>query len=329
MIKLCKNLFYKPKYGSDADSMMLKHLFFTVTTILMCLAAISFSAYAFFSHTVTSGANTIKSSSFAASITIKKDQKLVTEGKIQSYYFDTPGLYTVTIRTDDEITGTGYGVITVKDTNTPYYTQQLGKDLNAPNQERKEISFQLDVKATATVTFEARWGTNSHYDSVAESEFYIKNDPQKTIVINATQGVTDDTGETESEQTASDSATENTTGSATESTTESTTPETTVPTADAAKKVHTVQSGESLALIAEQYGTTYSVLAAYNDIDDPRVIQPGQKILIPSAEQESPEPTTPPETTPETTAPTEQTELTATAPEETQAAVETTEAALQ
>ena len=308
MIKLCKNLFYKPKYGSDADSIMLKRLFHTVATVLMCLAAISFSAYAFFSSSVASGSNTIKSSRFSASVKIEKDQEIVAEGNIQSYRFETPGKYTVTITADDSTTGTGYCIVDVN--GTKYYTQQLGKDINAPNQERKEVSFQLDVKAAATVIFELRWGTNSQYNSVAESEFYIKNDPQKTVVINATQSIADNTGETESE----------------EDETESTTVETTVPTTNAVETVHIVQEGESLALIAKKYDTTTSELAAYNDVDDPRIIQLGQKIRIPPADWEMLDtgavqtPVTTPEITPETSAPTEQTESSET---------ETREAALQ
>lgn len=314
MIKLCGKLFYKPKYGNDADSMMLKRLFRTVTTVLICLAAISFSAYAFFASTVTSGSNTIKASRFSASVKIEKDQEIETEGKIQSYRFNTPGVYTVTITADDSTTGTGYGVITVN--GTKYYTQQLGKDVNAPNQERKEVIFQLDVKATAEVQFDVRWGTNSNYNVVAESEFYIKNDPQKTIVVDAVQGAADNTDETKPENTEPDSTTESTT----DDTTESTTVETTVPTTNATETVHIVQEGESLALIAKKYDTTSAKLAAYNNIENPGVIQIGQKIEIPPADWEIPDSAT----TPETTAPTEQTEPVTTLPEETQPTTQTT-----
>ena len=107
MIKLCKKLGYKPKYCSDADSMILKHLASTVTIVLVCLAAISFSAYAFFSHSVTSGTNTIKASSFSSTVAIKKaNGDLITEAKLQSYGFDL-GKYIVTINTDSSTTGTG------------------------------------------------------------------------------------------------------------------------------------------------------------------------------------------------------------------------------
>lgn len=276
MIRLCKNLFYKPKYGSDADSIMLKRLFSTVTVVLVCLAAISFSAYAFFSYSVTSGTNTIQASSFSASVTIKKGDTLVTHGEIQSYYFDTPGVYTVTITVNDGTTGTGYCIVTVD--GTDYYTQQLGKDLNAPGGERKEISFVLDVQAAATVNFESCWGTNSNYNSLTESEFYMKNDPLKTIAANGTQGIADNTDETTPKETIPE-----------ETKSEETQPEESTAPTEAAVTVHTVADGESLSEIAAQYDTTYQRLAAYNNLKNPRLIQPGQEIRIPPADWVMPE----------------------------------------
>lgn len=46
-------------------------------------------------------------------------------------------------------------------------------------------------------------------------------------------------------------------------------------------RTHVVKSGETLSSIASKYGTTYQVLAKYNNISDPNVIYAGQKIKIP------------------------------------------------
>ena len=275
MIRLCKNLFYKPKYGSDADSIMLKHLFSTVTVVLVCLAAISLSAYAFFSYSVTSGTNTIQSSSFSTTVTIQgSDEAVITQGDIQRYRFKVPGAYTVTITADSGTTGTGYCIVTVND--TPYYTQQLGKDLNAPGGERNEISFVLEVQTSATVNFASRWGTTSYYNSATKSEFYIKNADSLTVTGgNTSENISNTPDETKPVETKPE--------------------ETTTPT-EPVKTVHTVTSGESLAQIAQAYNISYQRIAAYNSIENPRLIRPGQKIQIP------------PEDWVETTIPTEVTE---------------------
>lgn len=44
---------------------------------------------------------------------------------------------------------------------------------------------------------------------------------------------------------------------------------------------HVVRQGETLFSIAAKYGTTYQQLAAYNDLNNPRLILVGQKIKIP------------------------------------------------
>jgi LysM repeat protein len=66
---------------------------------------------------------------------------------------------------------------------------------------------------------------------------------------------------------------------------------------------HVVQPGENLFRIALQYGTTWPVLAAANNISNPNLIYVGQVLIIPSggvAPQPQPQPTQAPQTTPQT-----------------------------
>lgn len=51
--------------------------------------------------------------------------------------------------------------------------------------------------------------------------------------------------------------------------------------------VYTVVNGDTLSGIAAKYGTTYQVLAAYNGISNPNIINVGQKIKIPNATAEA------------------------------------------
>ena len=268
MLRLCKSFHYKPKYANDADSIMLKHLASTVTVVLICLAAISFSAYAYFSHSVTSSTNTIKASSFSSSVAIKKSNgDTITEGKIQSYLFE-PGKYIVTINADDSTTGTGYCVIQVA--GTKYYTQQLGKDMNAPGQKRTQINFMLDVEADTTIEIESRWGTSSFYSTEGtNNEFYIKNsEPMQVITVAAAGGIADE--ESQEEESKPE-----------ESIPEETVPEeTTVPT-EPEIVTHTVAEGDTLFEIALTYNISHTKVAAYNNIAPPYDIHPGDVIKIP------------------------------------------------
>ena len=64
-------------------------------------------------------------------------------------------------------------------------------------------------------------------------------------------------------------------------TTDTTTSSTT--TSSSGEKIYIVKSGDSLSGIAAKFGTTYQVLAKYNNISNPNIISVGQKIKIPSA----------------------------------------------
>lgn len=60
--------------------------------------------------------------------------------------------------------------------------------------------------------------------------------------------------------------------------------------------VYTVKKGDTISKIAAKYGTTVSILAAYNGIENPSLIYVGQKIKIPASDPEpapSPDPVEP------------------------------------
>jgi len=48
-----------------------------------------------------------------------------------------------------------------------------------------------------------------------------------------------------------------------------------------------VKSGDTLSGIAQEYGTTTKVLASINNISNPNLIYPGQKIVLPSGSSSS------------------------------------------
>lgn len=68
MRKFYRDFFYIPKYGKVQEKVMLTRVTMTVAIVIMCLAAMGFTAYAYFSCDVTSGFNTIQAANFASKI---------------------------------------------------------------------------------------------------------------------------------------------------------------------------------------------------------------------------------------------------------------------
>lgn len=53
------------------------------------------------------------------------------------------------------------------------------------------------------------------------------------------------------------------------------------PTPEVTPLVHVVQAGESISLIAVEYGTTVDAIVELNGLQNPNLIVPGQELLIP------------------------------------------------
>jgi LysM repeat protein len=64
---------------------------------------------------------------------------------------------------------------------------------------------------------------------------------------------------------------------------ETPTPTAEQPTPTANPETYTVQEGDTLSAIAEQFGLTIADLVAANDLADPDLIFPGQVLRIPAA----------------------------------------------
>jgi murein DD-endopeptidase MepM/ murein hydrolase activator NlpD len=58
------------------------------------------------------------------------------------------------------------------------------------------------------------------------------------------------------------------------------------PTPTPEPPIYEVQPGDTLYAIAERFGTTVEAIVAANDIDDPSLIEVGQRLVIPTAEPE-------------------------------------------
>lgn len=192
MRKLYNEFFYIPTHGKIRDKVMLTRVITTVIIILMCLAVMSVSAYAYFSANITSSSSLIKVAHFETSVSVtatdsKGEAVDITpetkDNQIHTASLDA-GVYTVTLALNPDNTAkTGFMILTAENCNETYHTQQLGRDSVAPGGETKEFTFELTVTDDTVVEFASCWGTSSYYDD------YVTNGDQEPLYITGTEKI--------------------------------------------------------------------------------------------------------------------------------------------
>ena len=249
MRKLYNEFFYIPKHGKVREKVMLTRIAMTVTIVIMCLAAMSITAYAYFSYNITSGSNIIKSASFYTDVTVQiaaEDGTAVdtittntSDHKSHSAELSANKTYTITLKHNDRSTAqTGFVIVTVEGCETKYHTQQIGRDGDGNTY---TITFKLTPGANTVVTFRSHWGTSTYYGYAGDSdnniEEYIFDGEDIELVISGSKPNKDstqseDTTDKSEESTITPSTSTNTTtGTETPSTqtSESTTTSSTEP----------------------------------------------------------------------------------------------------
>lgn len=190
MRKFYRDFFYIPKYGKVQEKVMLTRVTMTVAIVIMCLAAMGFTAYAYFSCDVTSGFNTIQAANFASKIvqiTDKNGQTVEVKKTNNTYTAELKANeeYSIVLEHADSSTAkTGFVVITADNCSNKYHTQQIGRDSTGKSE---ILTFQLVPSADTTVTFRSHWGTSSMYPEFVEtgkrSNLYIVNNGHVALFI--------------------------------------------------------------------------------------------------------------------------------------------------
>lgn len=165
LIKLYREFFYVPKHGKVRDKVMLSRIAVSVVLIVGCMAAMSITAYAYFSCSVTSGANIIRSATYKLDITPPVGME-----NVDIYILDNSNggepqefKFTLTLPADENIASVGYCKIVINE-NEPdekeFYTQPIGK-ANETSEALNERTVTIEVPATkkVTVKFIAQWGS--------------------------------------------------------------------------------------------------------------------------------------------------------------------------
>lgn len=240
MRKLYNEFFYIPKHGKVREKVMLTRVAMTVMIMVMCLAAMSITAYAYFSYNVTSGSNIIKAANFEANVSItdsNNDPVTVTkDGKVQTANLDA-GKYTIELTKGNSTADTGFCVISIGDKT--YYTDQIGVDVKKDLTDAT-VKFDLWLSSPTKLEVLSHWGTSVYYGygDDGRTEIFIVSDATVDLTTNTTSGEgQSETGTDQSEETTTTS-TNTTTGTESSSTQ---TPEstTTTPSTETSTPVET------------------------------------------------------------------------------------------
>lgn len=145
------------------DKAFVRFVATSVFGILVCIACLCSSTFAWFTTTLDSGSNTITSGVFDHKITVEiidaEDGEPITvtaDGEVQSCTLDRDKSYTVKLDPTDATTVKGYCVITID--GVEYHTDTYGA---VSDGSLKTLTFTLTLPAgdgTATVTFKPHWG---------------------------------------------------------------------------------------------------------------------------------------------------------------------------
>ncbi len=264
MKKLYDEFLSVPEQGKIREKVMLTRITLTALIMILCLAAMGVTAYAYFSCNVTSGFNVIRAANFDAEVSVwRQNGEEVTlthengNTHIATLSTDT---YTINISMSSNSTATtGFCIVTVD--GVKYHTQQLSKNETTPNSQ--SFSFTLEASSSVDLRILEHWGTSSSYCDPERHPNYIQNGNILTLPLGS--GVSEDP---------------------------SADTETMKPSGNEAEEIlYRVVANDTLSGIAERYGTSVEKLKAYNHLSS-NTIWVDQELKIPPSQWRIPLATT-------------------------------------
>lgn len=186
MRELYRKYFFVPKQGKVNEKNMMRRIALSVAFMVICMGAMSMSAYAFVTWNVTSGVNVIKSAHFDLNVhSLSKasaDENgiyALTEGE-HSFTLGhggdaTTGYYKILID-DDRDSLLAYDPDEDRDVKWTYYSKQIKEEGGD-----QTITIIVPDGKTAYVEFIAEWGTYSGDDAV--TEITLQEDEFDTVKV--------------------------------------------------------------------------------------------------------------------------------------------------
>ena len=263
-------MFFAPNDEKITDDCFFRIMLTSVLGIVICVICLSGLTWAWFSCSITSSLNSISAADFSVKINVEKvtddNATILNSGDIESsedpngtFNYSLPvGSYTVTIEAGGTAS-TGYCTVEFK--GKTYHTIQLYPGSSEEGKPGK-VTFTLvaDAEPESELKITPQWGSYlSPNETLIGDNCYLGNEGISDTELQLTLGKL---GEEQSNETE----------------------EQTYVLTDS-EQAYTVQEGDTLLSIAELYGTTEEILAAYNEIDvtNPEAVMVGNTIKIPPA----------------------------------------------
>ena len=150
-----------------------------LTVVILCLAAMTLTAFAYYSLDIVSGSNKIKAAVFDVNVTIQGDQGevTVTPGPNKTYKAVLPaGTYSIEVAHSTQSTA-NTGFVTMEVADGMYYTRQLTK-----SDHTNSLTFTFETNAEMAVKFSACWGTSIYHNTQADIYITENNNAVKITV---------------------------------------------------------------------------------------------------------------------------------------------------
>jgi len=202
------SLFRTTEGGKIREQAMMARAVTTVAVIVMCLIAMSVTAYAYFSCNVSSGSGMIQAARFETNVSLAEEHNTAVEVTPITKQNSKASLkagttYSVTVETNENCTAnTGFVVITASNCAETYHTQQLFANANTRAGNATNLTFTLKVTKDTEVYFLSHWGTSSYYDAYRSNgtngELYVIEG--ETIEMNTGESANSGSAEEEEKQ---------------------------------------------------------------------------------------------------------------------------------
>jgi LysM repeat protein len=175
---LYREFFHIPKDGKIQDKVMLTRVVMTAAIMVVCLIAMSFTAYAYFTAPeVVAPNNQMMAARFQPEMLVTSDDSPVELAEGNIFLAEAGKEYVVSLRYVEGSAETGFCGIKID--HMIYHTEQIGADKEAKNGFRGDTKFSIAIQGTGSIEIQLipHWGTSSHYDLYSENgeenEFYV------------------------------------------------------------------------------------------------------------------------------------------------------------